>query len=65
MYLRAGLLEREGHDVLAAIAVDADLTVAQKQSLTQIYETFRRENAREAAAIATESDKSDKTEENS
>lgn len=49
MYLRAGLLEREGHDVLAAIAADGDLTVAQKQSLTQIYETFRRENARTAA----------------
>ncbi|GAA2628702.1 helix-turn-helix transcriptional regulator [Dactylosporangium fulvum] len=49
MYLRAGLLEREGHDVLAAIAADSDLTVAQKQSLTQIYETFRRENARSAA----------------
>ena len=65
MYLRAGLLEREGHDVLAAIAADTDLTVAQKQSLTQIYETFRRENAREAAANATEPDKSDKTEENS
>jgi transcriptional regulator with XRE-family HTH domain len=48
MYLRAGLLDREGHDVQAAIAADADLTVAQKQSLTQIYETFRRENAREA-----------------
>src|SRR5436190_24057699 len=47
-YLRAGLLDREGHDVLAAIAADNDLTVAQKQSLTQIYETFRRENAREA-----------------
>jgi transcriptional regulator with XRE-family HTH domain len=48
MYLRAGLLDREGHDVLAAIAADGDLTVAQKQSLTQIYETFRRENARNA-----------------
>ncbi|GAA3249062.1 helix-turn-helix transcriptional regulator [Dactylosporangium siamense] len=46
MYLRAGLLEREGHDVLAAIAADSDLTMAQKQSLTQIYETFRRENTR-------------------
>lgn len=46
MYLRAGLLEREGHDVLAAIAADSDLTVSQKQSLTQIYETFRRENTR-------------------
>jgi transcriptional regulator with XRE-family HTH domain len=49
MYLRAGLLnEREGQGVLAAIAADPDLTVAQRQSLTQIYETFRRENARSA-----------------
>ena len=32
--------------MLAAIAADPDLTLAQKQSLTQIYETFRRENAR-------------------
>ena len=47
MYLRAGLLnERDGQGVLAAIAADPDLTLAQKQSLTQIYETFRRENAR-------------------
>ncbi len=47
MYLRAGLLsEKEGHSVLGAIAADPDLTAAQKQSLTQIYETFRRENAR-------------------
>jgi len=47
MYLRAGLLDakdREG--VLAAIAADPDLTLAQKQSLSQIYETFRRENIR-------------------
>jgi transcriptional regulator with XRE-family HTH domain len=49
MYLRAGLLDakdREG--VLAAIAADPDLTIAQKQSLSQIYETFRRENTRGA-----------------
>jgi len=47
MYLRAGLLnEKDGHPVPAAIAADPHLTVAQKQSLTQIYETFRRENAR-------------------
>jgi transcriptional regulator with XRE-family HTH domain len=47
MYLRAGLLnERDGQGPLAAIAADPDLTIAQKQSLTQIYETFRRENAR-------------------
>jgi transcriptional regulator with XRE-family HTH domain len=56
MYLRAGLLDSEGaQGVLAAIAVDPELTMAQKQSLTQIYETFRGENARTAAA-ATASD---------
>jgi transcriptional regulator with XRE-family HTH domain len=51
MYLRAGLLDSEGaQGVLAAIAVDPELTMAQKQSLTQIYETFRSENARRHAA---------------
>jgi transcriptional regulator with XRE-family HTH domain len=50
MYLRAGLLDaKEGQGVLAAIAADPDLTLAQKQSLSQIYETFRRENSRFAA----------------
>jgi transcriptional regulator with XRE-family HTH domain len=49
MYLRAGLLDGEGQQgVLAAIAVDPDLTIAQKQSLSQIYETFRNETARHA-----------------
>ncbi len=49
MYLRAGLLDlRDSAGVLGAIADDEDLTGAQKQTLTQIYETFRRENAREA-----------------
>jgi transcriptional regulator with XRE-family HTH domain len=52
MYLRAGLLDaldaKEGHGTLAAIAADPDLTLAQKQSLSQIYETFRRDNARDA-----------------
>jgi transcriptional regulator with XRE-family HTH domain len=50
MYLRAGLLnEKDGPGTLAAIAADPDLTLAQKQSLTQIYETFRRENTRAEA----------------
>jgi hypothetical protein len=50
MYLRAGLLElTDGHGVIGAIANDPDLTESQKQALTQIYETFRRENAREAS----------------
>ena len=53
MYLRAGLLDaKEGQGVLAAIAADQDLTVAQKQSLTQIYQTFRRENERETVPPA-------------
>jgi transcriptional regulator with XRE-family HTH domain len=48
MYLKAGLLGSEdGQGVLAAIAGDPLLTIAQKQSLTQIYETFIRENSRE------------------
>ncbi|GIJ74449.1 transcriptional regulator [Virgisporangium ochraceum] len=47
MYLKAGLLDaKDNPGVLAAIATDPELTVAQKQSLTQIYETFRRENSR-------------------
>ncbi|WP_431877323.1 helix-turn-helix domain-containing protein [Micromonospora marina] len=65
MYLRAGLLDdKEGQGVLAAIAVDPELTMAQKQSLTQIYETFRRENARlaEATEAATTTESSATTE---
>ena len=57
MYLRAGLLnEKDGQSVPAAIAADDDLTGSQKQSLIQIYETFRRENARAVAdGVAAES----------
>ncbi|MFC0528321.1 helix-turn-helix domain-containing protein [Phytohabitans kaempferiae] len=77
MYLRAGLLDaldaKEGQGVLGAIAADPDLTLSQKQSLSQIYETFRRENIRqqeadapaapaeEAAAPVTEADDSQTT----
>jgi transcriptional regulator with XRE-family HTH domain len=47
MYLRAGLLDaKDGQGVLAAIAADPDLSLNQKQTLSQIYETFRRENSR-------------------
>jgi transcriptional regulator with XRE-family HTH domain len=57
MYLRAGLLDSEGQQgVLAAIAVDPELTIAQKQSLSQIYETFRNENARHAPAVDPETE---------
>jgi transcriptional regulator with XRE-family HTH domain len=51
MYLKAGLLgSDDDHSVPTAIAADPLLTVAQKQSLTQIYDTFVRENARNEAA---------------
>jgi transcriptional regulator with XRE-family HTH domain len=54
MYLRAGLLDGEGQQgVLAAIAVDPELTIAQKQSLSQIYETFRNETARQKPVATT------------
>jgi transcriptional regulator with XRE-family HTH domain len=59
MYLRAGLLDSEGQQgVLAAIAADPELSLSQKQSLSQIYETFRNENARNnpVAAPETEAD---------
>lgn len=55
MYLRAGLLDtREGQGVLAAIAADEDLTSRQKQTLSEIYEAFRRENARTEPPAETE-----------
>ena len=57
MYLRAGLLDSEGQQgVLAAIAADQELTIAQKQSLSQIYETFRNENARQNPAATPAAD---------
>jgi transcriptional regulator with XRE-family HTH domain len=57
MYLRAGLLDSEGQlGVLAAVAADPELTIAQKQSLSQIYETFRNENARHAATAPDEAE---------
>ena len=57
MYLRAGLLhERDGQGVLAAIGADPDLTLAQKQSLTQIYESFRRENTRAESTVDNQED---------
>jgi transcriptional regulator with XRE-family HTH domain len=60
MYLRAGLLDGEGQQgVLAAIAVDPELTIAQKQSLSQIYETFRNETARQKPATTTPDEPTD------
>ena len=47
MYLRAGLLDHtqgDNHSVPGAIAADPDLDASQKQTLTQIYESFRQQN---------------------
>jgi transcriptional regulator with XRE-family HTH domain len=61
MYLRAGLLDRgDSPVVLDAITADEELTVSQKQTLVQIYETFRRENSREAdKTVSTDATDSD------
>ncbi len=52
LYVRAGILEpRDASPVLDALAGDQEITERQKQVLTDIYESFRRENGvRDAAA---------------
>lgn len=51
MYLRAGLLnQKDGPNTLAAIAADPQLSTRQKQTLTEIYEAFSRENLRNQGA---------------
>lgn len=60
LYVRAGLLDgdagvdgdaaNDGHDVRSAVADDPWLTVRQKRALLDIYEAFRVESARDAAA---------------
>lgn len=50
LYVRAGFLEqRQGSAVLDSLAGDPDLTDRQKQVLSDIYESFRRENRGAAA----------------
>jgi transcriptional regulator with XRE-family HTH domain len=52
LYVRAGILESRHGDpeVIAAILADAALTERQRQVIVEIYETFRRENAQDAAS---------------
>ncbi len=58
LYVRAGILETRVGDpeVVAAILSDEVLGERQKQVLVDIYESFRRENAQEAAHEAFASD---------
>ncbi|MEU9995680.1 helix-turn-helix transcriptional regulator [Streptomyces sp. NPDC050848] len=55
LYVRAGILdekEREELETRAVILADPSINERQKQVLLQIYDSFRKENAAEAAATA-------------
>ncbi|MFI1979407.1 helix-turn-helix domain-containing protein [Streptomyces wedmorensis] len=55
LYVRAGILdekEREDLETRAVILADPSINERQKQVLLQIYDSFRKENAAEAAAAA-------------
>ncbi|WP_175439338.1 helix-turn-helix domain-containing protein [Streptomyces vilmorinianum] len=59
LYVRAGILdekEREELETRAVILADPSINERQKQVLLQIYDSFRKENAAEAAE-ATEGDR--------
>ncbi|MCH0538572.1 helix-turn-helix transcriptional regulator [Streptomyces sp. MUM 203J] len=52
LYVRAGILDEQGREDLetrAAILADPAISERQKQVLLQIYDSFRKENAAEAA----------------
>jgi transcriptional regulator with XRE-family HTH domain len=47
LYVQAGILEqRQGGAVVDAVLADPEISERQKQVLLDIYESFRRENAR-------------------
>ncbi|MFB8081686.1 helix-turn-helix domain-containing protein [Streptomyces sp. NPDC056013] len=55
LYVRAGILdetEREELETRAVVLADPSINERQKQVLLQIYDSFRKENAAEAAAAA-------------
>ncbi|MEU2119142.1 helix-turn-helix transcriptional regulator [Streptomyces sp. NPDC016459] len=55
LYVRAGILDEKERDELetrAVILADPSINERQKQVLLQIYDSFRKENAAEAAAAA-------------
>ena len=66
LYVRTGLLDggadvdgdaaTDGHGVRSAVADDPWLTARQKRALLDIYEAFRIESARDAAASAASPD---------
>ncbi|MFF8836421.1 helix-turn-helix domain-containing protein [Streptomyces sp. NPDC015130] len=57
LYVRAGILdekEREELETRAVILADPSISERQKQVLLQIYDSFRKENAAEAAVAAAQ-----------
>lgn len=53
LYVRAGILDEKAQDELetrAVVLADPSINERQKQVLLQIYDSFRKENAAEAAA---------------
>jgi transcriptional regulator with XRE-family HTH domain len=61
LYVRAGFLDerRPASDVSVAILADPDLSERQKSVLTEVYASFRRENAAPAAEPSASSSPSD------
>ncbi|MFF5922923.1 helix-turn-helix domain-containing protein [Streptomyces flavochromogenes] len=60
LYVRAGILdekEREELETRAVVLADPSINERQKQVLLQIYDSFRKENAAEAAAAAAQADR--------
>ncbi|GAB3993705.1 helix-turn-helix transcriptional regulator [Glycomyces albus] len=53
MYLRAGFGSDEGSATPLAIVTDPELTAKQKQTLTEIYDSFVRENERSEDSVAS------------
>jgi len=52
LFVQAGILEqRQGGAVVDAVLAAPDLSERQKQVLLDVYESFRRENARAAAQV--------------
>ncbi|MFC8956655.1 helix-turn-helix domain-containing protein [Streptomyces sp. NPDC057101] len=59
LYVRAGILDEKERDELetrAVILADPSINERQKQVLLQIYDSFRKENAAEAAAAEADAD---------
>jgi transcriptional regulator with XRE-family HTH domain len=53
LYVKAGILEEHRVDVVGAIKTDPDITDGQRETLVQIYTSFRSETQRRRARRST------------